>query len=200
MERKSLESVAANYPYLQGLWAIPMGFSTIIVGISNLQRRPAGLLMLGIIVGGMALTLVAYLLIARYYRHNYGEVTRTRGRRLREAVAVVAWVGVLFVGANRFLLWSLDSPLCIYAAAFALATLVCYAILVGLRAHHIIIWGAVLLAGLLPIWGGLGVDRDAVAMFPLGVALIASGLLDQRLLVRSLRSSSQSIDSCNARE
>ncbi|MEA2353873.1 MAG: hypothetical protein QOD61_2 [Solirubrobacteraceae bacterium] len=63
-----------------------------------------------------------------------------------------------------------------------------YAILVGLRAHHVVIWGSVLAAGLLPIWGGLGADRDALAMLPLGVALIASGLLDHRLLVRSFAS------------
>ena len=42
------------------------------------------------------------------------------------------------------------------------------------------------MAGLLPIWGGLGVDRDALAMIPLGLAAMLSGLLDQRVLARSL--------------
>ena len=93
---------------------------------------------------------------------------------------------VLFVGANQALFWSPDGPQCIYASAFALATLAYYAILVGLRPHHIVIWGAIFVAGLLPIWGGLGVDRDALAMIPLGLAAIVSGLLDQRLLARSL--------------
>jgi hypothetical protein len=41
-------------------------------------------------------------------------------------------------------------------------------------------------AGLLPIWGGLGVDRDPLAMIPLGLATMVSGLLDQRVLARSL--------------
>lgn len=209
MERKALESAAANYPYLQGLWVIPMGVFTILRGISNLQRRPAWPLMFGIFVVGLALTLLASLFIVRYYRANYGEVKPTRGRHVRQAVAAVAWVYVVIVGANRFLLssldlpillWSLDSPICVYAAAFSLATLAYYAILVGLRAHHIVIWGSMLVAGLLPIWGGLGADRDAVAMFPLGVALIASGLLDQRLLVRSFGSSkSQNIENSNVR-
>jgi multisubunit Na+/H+ antiporter MnhB subunit len=125
------------------------------------------------------------LLIARYYRDHYGRVTPTRSRQIRHAAAVAAWIVVLSVGANRHLLYSPDGALCVFAAAFALATLAYYAILVGLRRHHVVIWGAVLVAGLLPIWGGLGGDRDAVAMFPLGVALIASGLLDQRLLARS---------------
>ena len=65
--------------------------------------------------------------------------------------------------------------MCVYASAFALATLVYYAISVGVRAHHLVIWGSVFVAGLLPIWGGFGPDRDALAMFPLGLALIASG-------------------------
>lgn len=48
--------------------------------------------------------------------------------------------------------------------------------------------------------GDLGLDRDAVAMFPLGVALITSGLLDQRLLVRSLGSSKAlNLESSNVR-
>ena len=87
---------------------------------------------------------------------------------------------------NQALFWSPDGPQCIYASAFALATLAYYAILVGLRPHHLVIWGAVFVAGLLPIWGGLGVDRDALAMIPLGIAAMLSGLLDQRVLARSL--------------
>ena len=90
--------------------------------------------------------------------------------------------------------------MCVYASAFALATLVYYAISVGVRAHHLVIWGSVFVAGLLPIWGGFGPDRDALAMFPLGLALIASGILDQRLLARSFRSSSSlELDNSRAR-
>jgi hypothetical protein len=151
--------------------------------------------MLVIFVAGLALAGVASLLIARFYRDNYGEVTPTRGRQVRNIVAIVAWVVVIFVGANRYLFWSLDSPFAVYVVAFAVATLVYYAILTGLRFHHWLIWGPVMVAGLLPVWGGLGMDRDAVAMFPLGVALMVSGVLDQRLLARSLRpSTSQDVE------
>jgi predicted phage tail protein len=189
MDRKALESAAANYPYLQGLWALPMGILIIVTGVSNLQRRPSGPWMLVILVASLALAGVASLLIARYYRDNYGEVTPTRGRQVRNVAAIAAWVVVIFVGANRYLFWSLDSPFAVYVIAFAVATLVYYAILTGLRVHHMLIWGSVMVAGFLPVWGGLGVDRDAVAMFPLGVALMVSGVLDQRLLARSLRPS-----------
>jgi hypothetical protein len=186
MERRTLESSAANYPYLRGLWAIPLGFMIIIAGISNLQRTPTGAVMLGIVGGGLMLCLVASLLITRYYQENYGEVTPTKGRQVRNAIALVAWVVVLFVGGSKYLFWSPDSSICVYAVAFALATLTYYAILVGLRTHHFVIWGSVAVAGLLPIWGGLGLDRDPVAMLLLGVTLMVSGFFDQRLLARTL--------------
>ena len=185
MHRKTLESTAANYPYLQGLWAIPFGLGTILTGFSNLQNRPADPVMLAILAVGVGVALLISWRIARYYRDHYGSVTPTRDRVVRQGIAIVTFVVVLFVGANQFLLWSPDSPMCIYASAFAAAILGYYAILVGLRPHHVLIWGAVFVAGLLPIWGSLGADRDPLAMIPLGLALIASGILDQRLLARS---------------
>lgn len=198
MDRKALESTAANYPYMQGLWALPFGFMIVLSGISNLQRGPSEPVMLAILGAGVLLCSVSCLLIARYYKDNYGKVTPSRGRQVRHAVAVVAWAVVLFFGANKYLLWSLDSPICVFASAFSLATLTYYAILVGLRAHHIVIWGSLFLAGLLPVWGGLGPDRDAFAMFPLGVALVVSGLLDQRLLGRSFGPSGLTVENSNA--
>ncbi|MEO8570912.1 MAG: hypothetical protein ABI553_04360 [Chloroflexota bacterium] len=185
MQRRHLESTAANYPYLQGLWIIPLGIGMIVAGVSNLENAPSGVLMLGIIVAALAFAGGLSLVIGRYYRQHYGSVTPTRDRYVRQFIALGAWIAILFIGANQFLLWSPDGPRCIYASAFALATLAYYAILVGLRLHHVVLWGAVFVAGLLPIWGGLGADRDALAMVPLGLVLMASGVLDQRLLARS---------------
>lgn len=185
MDRRTLEATAANYPYLQGLWAVQMGLLLPLAGLTNLRDGPSGAWVL-VVFGAVLLACGAgSVLIARYYREHYGRVTPTRRRQLRHGTAVVAWIVVFFVGANKHMLWSPNGPLCVFAAAFALATLAYYAIVVGLRAHHLVIWGAVLAASLLPIWGGVGADRDALAMFPLGAALIASGLLDQRLLARS---------------
>lgn len=188
MDRRQLESVAAEYPSLQGLWMIPLGIGMIVAGLSNRQDRPTGIAALVLILGGLGLAAATSLVIARYYREHYGSVTPTRDRLIRQGLALVAWIVVLFVGANQALFWSPDGPQCIFASAFALATLVYYAILTGLRPHHVVIWGAVFVAGLLPIWGGLGADRDALAMIPLGLAAMLSGLLDQRLLARSFTS------------
>jgi hypothetical protein len=62
--------------------------------------------------------------------------------------------------------------------------LVYYAAVVGLRAHHITIWGTLLAAGLLPVWDGA--DPSNIGLVLAGVALMLNGLLDHRLLVRTL--------------
>jgi hypothetical protein len=158
----------------------------IFAGISNLEERPTTPLLIGIFAVFVAVSLLVSRLIERHYRTHHGEVTPSATSRRKNVIAFVAWVAVLFIGANRFLFWSPDSRYCVFAVALALATFAYYAILTGPRMHHIAIWGAIAVAGLLPIWGGLGEDRDPVAMVILGVGLIASGLLDQRFLVRSL--------------
>jgi hypothetical protein len=186
MERRHLESAAADYPYLQGLWMIPLGVGIIVAGISNMQGRPTGFAAIVLILGGLAIAGAVCLLIGRYYRDHYGSVVPSRDRAIRQGLALGAWIVVLFVGANQALFWSPDGPRCIYASAVALATLAYYAILVGIRPHHLIIWGAILVAGLLPIWSGFGVDRDPLAMIPIGIAAMLSGLFDQRVLARSV--------------
>jgi drug/metabolite transporter (DMT)-like permease len=185
VNRSALDTTIASYPYLQGLWAIPLGIGMVVAGISNLQQVPTGIVLLGIVAGGLVLGLVVSLLISRHYKQHYGEITPTRSRQARNAIAMVAWVVVLFVAGSKHLFWSPDSPICVYAVAFALATLTYYAILVGLRIHHVVVWGAVVVAGLMPIWANLGPDRDPVAMMLLGVVLMLSGVLDQRLLAHS---------------
>ena len=60
------------------------------------------------------------------------------------------------------------------------------AVSVGLRAHHVIIWGAVLVAGLLPVWDGA--DPSNIGLVLAGVAIVATGILDHRLLVRTFGS------------
>jgi hypothetical protein len=61
--------------------------------------------------------------------------------------------------------------------------LVYYAAVVGLRPHHRVIWGTLLVAGALPVW--TGDDPSNVGLVLCGVAVILNGLCDHRLLVRS---------------
>jgi hypothetical protein len=80
--------------------------------------------------------------------------------------------------------WSLDLPVNATAVTLALIMLMTYAIGVGLKAHHVAIWGVLLLAGALPVW--TGGDPSNIGLVMVGVALMVCGVFDHRLLVQTL--------------
>jgi hypothetical protein len=61
--------------------------------------------------------------------------------------------------------------------------LLSYAVGVGLKAHHRIIWGGLLLAGALPVWNGS--DPSNIGLVMSGVAVMVSGVFDHRLFIRT---------------
>ena len=64
-----------------------------------------------------------------------------------------------------------------------------YALTVGLRAHHVVIWGSLLVASLVPLWGDpRTTDSPNFGMLMIGVAAMATGIFDHRLLVRAFGS------------
>ena len=79
--------------------------------------------------------------------------------------------------------WSLDLPVNAIAVTFAVVMLISYGIGVGLKAHHVIIWGTLLVAGALPVWNGA--DPSNIGLVLAGVAVIVSGVFDHRLFVRT---------------
>jgi hypothetical protein len=82
--------------------------------------------------------------------------------------------------------WSLDLPVNAIAVSFALFMLITYAIGVGLKAHHVIIWGALLVAGAMPVWNGA--DPSNIGLVLAGVAVMVSGVFDHRLFVHTFGS------------
>ncbi len=51
-----------------------------------------------------------------------------------------------------------------------------YAVTIGLRPHHVVIWGALLVAGLVPAWGSVGSDAKInVGLMLMGAASIVAG-------------------------
>ena len=189
MDRRQLESAGANYPlvHVQGLYAVPAGLLWFVIGLSNLDHeRLAG----WSLAAAAVLCLGAVAGVSLYYRQRYGKVTPTRSRQVRYNVALAAGF-VVFVGADQLARTIFGrpptEPISSMLAAWALGSLVFYAIGSGLRSHHLVIWGAAVVAGLLPVWG-VGVDRDAMAAFPIGLATILSGLFDHRLLVATFKS------------
>ena len=188
MERKKLESAAANYSYLRGLFSIPLGSLCIVAALGNWGLGPlrhAWIFIAAVLVLG-----AACLPINRYYNENYGRVTPSTRQQFRAFVATIISVAVMVGGS--FLLrsrasWSLDLPVNPIAASFGLLMLAYYAIVVGLRTHHVVIWGGLLVAGLLPVWSGA--DPSNIGLVLAGVAAMTNGIFDHRLLVRTFGSS-----------
>lgn len=190
MERKKLESAAAEYSYRRGLLWIPGGLLLILAAFANWESGPLSNTW---VVGGAVLVLAAACLgIWRFYNANYGRVTPSPRQQGRVAGAAVVGAAVM-LGASLLARsradWSLDLPINPTAAFFALFMLTYGAITVGLKRHHAIVWGAVAVVGFMPVWGSLGLaSASNVGLVLVGVAAIATGILDHRLLVRNFGS------------
>jgi len=181
MERKELEAAAAQVTYLRGLLAIPIGMLFILTGLGNLGWGPLGNPL--VFLGFLLVLAAAWLGINRYYNDHYGRVTRSHRQQLRYTIASFLLFPVAMIG-GPILDASFDLPVSAFAAAFALAMLAWFAICVGLRVRHLIIWGALLVTALLPVWGAVA-DKISVAWLPIGVATIVAGIFDHRSLVRA---------------
>jgi hypothetical protein len=184
MERRKLESAVADNAHLRGLFAVPLGFVMIVSALGNWEWGPlrhdwvffACVLVIG----------AACLPLGRYYNAHYGRSTPSTRQQLRAAAAVVIGAPLMF-GASLLARsradWSLDLPVNPVAVTFALLMLVCYATIVGLKPHHVIIWGALLVAGALPVWNGA--DPSNIGLVLAAVAVMLSGIFDHRLLART---------------
>ena len=70
MERNKLETAAANYSYLRGLFCIPLGTLCILAALFNWEWGP--LRHAWVFVGAVLVVGAACLPINRYYNENYG--------------------------------------------------------------------------------------------------------------------------------
>jgi hypothetical protein len=184
MQRDRLESAAAEYHHLRGLFGIPLGFLFFLSALGNWQWGP--LRHEWVFLGALLVIVAACLPISRFYSDHYGRVTLSTKQQIR-AFAAFAVSGPLLFGASLLARsradWSLDLPVNPIAASFALVMLAAYAATVGLRTHHWVIFGALFAAGALPVWTGS--DPSNIGLVLAGVATIAVGILDHRLLVRT---------------
>jgi len=184
MRRGNLEMAAANYSYLRGLLFIPVGALCILAALGNWEVGPLrhawAFLVAALAIG------VGYVAISGYYNEKYGRLSPSTRQQARAGIAVAIGVAVMFVGSLLMRSradWSLDLPVNAIAVSFALVMLVSYAVGVGLKAHHLIIWGTLLVSGALPVWNGA--DPSNIGLVLAGVALIASGVFDHRLFVHT---------------
>jgi hypothetical protein len=187
MERTTLETAAAKYSYLRGLLFVPAGLLMILSALGNWQVGP---LSHAWVFPVAALAIGAPCLpIARYYNEHYGRLSPSTRQRARGAAGVALALPVV-VGGSLLMRsradWSLDLPVNPIAVTFAVVMLLSYAIGVGLQRHHAIIWGALLVAGAVPLWTGS--DPSNIGLVLAGVAVMVSGVLDHRLFVRTFGS------------
>jgi hypothetical protein len=179
-----LRSAAAEYHQLRGLFGVPLGFLFLLAALANWRWGP--LRHDWVFLVGVLLVAAACLAIKRFYEDNYGRITLSTRQQIRAAIAAIgsgpAIFGLSLLARSRAS-WSLDLPVNPIAASFALLMLATYAATVGLRTHHVIIFGALLAAGVAPVWTGS--DPGNIGLVLAGVATAAAGILDHRLLVRT---------------
>jgi hypothetical protein len=187
VERRQLESAAASYSYLRGLRLVPLGLLIILAALTNWEVGPLRHLWT-FPVAALVIT-SASLPITRYYKEHYGRVRPSKRQQVREAVATVVSLA-LMIGVSLVLRsdapWSLDLPVNSAAAAWSMVMLVTTAITLGMRKHRVIIWGSLLVVGLLPVWNGA--DPTNIGLLLAGLATIATGIFDHRLLARTFGS------------
>ncbi|HEX5897824.1 MAG TPA: hypothetical protein VFY32_00400 [Solirubrobacteraceae bacterium] len=184
MQDKRLETAAANYSYLRGLFFIPLGGLFLLAALGNWQVGPLRhawvFLVVAVAIG------LAYLPISRYYNENYGRLRPSTRQQVRVAVAGAIGVAVVLGGSTLLRSradWSLDLPVNPLAITLAVMMLISYGVGVGLKAYHVIIWGTVLVAGALPVWNGA--DPGNIGLVLAGVAVMVSGVFDHRLFVQT---------------
>lgn len=183
MERTKLETAGRDYWNLRGLYSVPAGLLFVAAGLANLGLGPIA--QTSVFAAAVVAAVAAAFAISRYYGRTYGRVEPAGRDKLRASLATVA--GALVIAAGVQGDWSLDLPLDLTAASFAVVMLGYYAVTIGLRPHHLAIWGALLVAGLVPAWGSVGSDSKInVGLMLMGIASIAAGLLDHVALRRSL--------------
>jgi hypothetical protein len=184
MQRTSLEGAAANYSYLRGLFYIPLGLVFILAALANWEVGP--LRHLWTFPLAVALVGAACLPISRYYNEHYGRLRPSTAQQIRAGAATL--LALVVVGGGSALLrsdagWSLDLPVNATAVTLALVMLISYGVGVGLKRHHVLICGTLLVIGALPVWSSS--DPSNVGLVLAGVAVMLSGVFDHRLFVET---------------
>ncbi len=184
MERKDVETAVAENTHLRGLYGVPAGLLAITAAASNADRGPFanGWFLLGssVVIGLLALG------VWRYYTRTYGRATPSDGDSTRTLVSLAIGVPLVVLGSlflSSRVSWSLDLPVNTTAIAMGLVMLRAVGSTVGIRPHHLLVYGSLLVAGAIPVWERAG-ESGNTGLFMTGIALVVGGLLDHLLLVR----------------
>jgi len=183
MDRKDVDTAVAENTHLRGLYGVLGGLLAIIAALSNDDQGPSTRWFFGI--AALALG-VAALATWRYYSKNFGRATPSSRDVRRSVVMMTFGVAVLIVGSlflSSRASWSLDLPVNTTAMGMGWILLVAVAASVGVRPHHLVIYGSLFVAGAIPVWERGGMSGNT-GLYMAGAAMIVGGLLDHRLLVQ----------------
>jgi hypothetical protein len=123
-----------------------------------------------------------YGLVLRYYNVHYGRMLPEMGAR--GVAGIVA--AIVVMGGGSVVVQVLDLPLNGIALSWAIVAFGYYGLTIGLRPHHVVIWGLVAVIGLVPFWGDARTtDTSNFGLLIVGFAVMLTGVLDHRLLVQT---------------
>jgi hypothetical protein len=184
VDRRHLQAVAAEYPYLRGLTAVPAGLLFVVSALGNWSwgpfAEPAFFVVVALALIGVAAA------VNRYYDGHYGRVTPSKRQRTRAAAIAVASVAAIVFGTmllHSRASWSLDLPVNTLPVIFGAIMLVHYGTVVGLGPRHVVIWGTLVAIGLVPVWHGE--NPLNVGLVLTGAAVAVNGVFDHLRLVRA---------------
>lgn len=183
MDRKDIESAAAENANFRGLHGVSGGLLAIVAALGNSSWGPFAhdwvLLVAVAVLAGLA------WVIHRYYTTHFGHATPSGGRKARVLAAVALGMVVVVFGSlwlSSRVSWSLDLPVNTTAITLGLVLLLSVAATAGIRAHHVVVYGGLVVLGAIPVWQRGG-ESGNTGLWMAGIAVIVGGLLDHRLLV-----------------
>ncbi|WP_017612828.1 hypothetical protein [Nocardiopsis salina] len=200
-----LSRVTANYNGLQGLVLVPMGVLLLVSGLVTIWSPHNPVFLLGVVP-----TFIAMGLITRYYHRRFGRVRS--GETGYQFVAAAAGLAVFFLlSVLLHILEVLGTTVWLGGVQVAL-TLATVSLVVPLlrrrlsdltlSRHWQIMTGGLLCIALVPVGlfveGGHPLNTVELSwpgvVIAFGLPLIVGGVLDHRLLVRSLGASRTTVE------
>ncbi len=180
--------VTANFDMLQGLRSLPLGILFLLYtgGIAGwiplFDPRNGSMLDAVVIALGFGL----YWWIGEYYKRRFGQVERDGSRSWKCVLSVVTMLIAIYIDGTGLLP---VSTLSLCMGAWFLWLYVDW----KARIHYLVIGFAIAVMGLLPLISSAGMDprrlqESGGALFyaALGLGVIIGGLLDHRLLAKTL--------------
>ncbi len=207
-ELRRIQFVTRFFPYLQGLRLLPIGLGLLVLAAWAAWRGSPGAVTLlrperlPVLLLGALPILGLYGLLGIYYRNTYGMVRQpwTTRRRVLRAMLTVSLLGMVMGILERSSAGT-PAPMGLFLGLLGLSFTWCW-VRSSFVAHHYFVTGVAVMIfapahplGYPPVGAllqTLPFTSDAhcpeVTLFSTwGMALIMLGLLDHRMLVRSMR-------------